>query len=82
MTKDKTKRLGYENDGDEILEHPFFADIDFEKLMGEELVAPYKPDLQEGTLDVKFFNAKTDEKDLTETFVPEAKLKKVEKYKD
>jgi hypothetical protein len=46
------------------------------------LDAPFKPELSTETLDVKFFNAKSDPKDLTETYVPEAKIRKVEKAKD
>ena len=32
LAKDKAKRLGYKGDGDEILAHPFFADMDLQKL--------------------------------------------------
>jgi len=31
---------------------------------------------------VKYFNAKSDIKDLTETFIPEARMRKIEKFKD
>jgi serum/glucocorticoid-regulated kinase 2 len=32
LAKDKTKRLGYKDDGAEVLRHPFFKDLDLEKL--------------------------------------------------
>jgi hypothetical protein len=32
LTKDKTKRLGYEGDMNEILSHPFFASLDLVKM--------------------------------------------------
>ncbi len=43
---------------------------------------PFKPEISADQLDTKFFNAKSDVKDLTETYVPEAKIRKVEKFKD
>jgi serum/glucocorticoid-regulated kinase 2 len=82
LVKDKTKRLGYDKDGEDVLSHPFFADIDIEKLCNKEIEAPFKPDVSSDHLDVKFFNAKNDAKDLAETFIPEVKSKKVEKNKD
>jgi hypothetical protein len=48
----------------------------------QELEAPFKPEISTDHLDVKYFNAKSDIKDLSETFIPEAKIKKVEKFKD
>ena len=48
----------------------------------KEFEAPFKPEISSDTLDVKFFNAKSDPKDLTETYVPEAKIRKVEKARD
>lgn len=48
----------------------------------KEVEAPFKPDISGDQLDVKFFNAKNDPKDLTETYVPEAKIRKVERAKD
>lgn len=45
-------------------------------------MAPFKPDLAKDHLDVKFFNTKNEAKDLLETFIPEAKIKKIEKNKD
>ncbi len=40
---------------DDIRKHPFFASIDFEKLMAKEVPAPFKPDLKSPT-DDKFFD--------------------------
>jgi hypothetical protein len=38
----------------EILEHPFFASLNIEKLMKKELVPPYKPVIND---DLKFFDS-------------------------
>jgi len=82
LAKDKQKRLGVAGDSEEILAHPFFASIDFEKLALKTIEAPFKPELSEDFIDVKYFNAKNEAKDLTETYVPEAKIRKIEKFKD
>ena len=80
LIKDKTKRLGFKG-VEEILEHPFFSGIDIPTLEAKKINPPFKPDFgSEG--DTKFFNVKGDSKDLAETYIPEAKIKKVEKNKD
>ena len=43
MEKDKKKRLGYEKDKEDVLSHPFFKDIDIDKLLKKEIEAPYIP---------------------------------------
>ena len=35
LDKNPTKRLGTTNDADEIVNHPFFADMDWDKLMSK-----------------------------------------------
>lgn len=47
LTKDVEKRLGTQNDADEIVNHPWFADMDWEKLMSKELKSPFEPDLDQ-----------------------------------
>jgi hypothetical protein len=43
---------------------------------------PFKPEISADLLDIKYFNVKNEAKDLTETYVPEAKIRKVEKFAD
>ena len=45
LDKNPQKRLGTANDADEIVNHPFFADIDWDKLMNKQIDAPFKPDM-------------------------------------
>eukprot|EP01138_Halocafeteria_seosinensis_P008075 gb/GECG01008251.1/.p1 GENE.gb/GECG01008251.1/~~gb/GECG01008251.1/.p1 ORF type:complete len:469 (+),score=79.09 gb/GECG01008251.1/:1-1407(+) len=46
LARDPTKRLGY-NGADEVKKHPFFSDIDWEKLEKSELTPPWKPNVQD-----------------------------------
>ena len=43
LSRDASDRLGSKKDVIEIIQHPWFEEIDFEKLCKKELEAPYKP---------------------------------------
>jgi serine/threonine protein kinase len=43
LVKDRMQRLGQRNDATEILNHPFFQEIDLERLFNKELSAPLVP---------------------------------------
>lgn len=43
LEKDKSLRLGNERDAIDIKNHPFFADIDWNKLENQLITPPYKP---------------------------------------
>lgn len=47
LCKDVETRLGSTNDADEIVNHPWFSDIDWTKLMNKELESPFQPDLEQ-----------------------------------
>ena len=44
LDKNPNTRLGSKGDADEIVYHPWFHDVDWDKLMKKELTAPYIPD--------------------------------------
>ena len=46
LDKDSSKRLGSKNDADEIVNHPWFKDIEWEGLMNKTLESPFKPDME------------------------------------
>lgn len=50
MNRDPTKRLGYLEDVNEIIRHPFFAEVDFHKLEQKLIEPPYKPSAEQMTL--------------------------------
>lgn len=43
LSKDRRQRLGCNGDLDEVLMHPFFADLDMNKLLQKKLPAPFVP---------------------------------------
>jgi len=43
LVKDRSERLGQNNDMDEILMHPFFADLNVDSLLKKKVVAPFIP---------------------------------------
>lgn len=50
-----TRLGGGQRDGREVMEHPFFASIDFDKLYNKELPVPFKPKITSDT-DVSYFD--------------------------
>ncbi len=71
-------RLGQKGDADEVLAHPFFADIDLKKLQMKELQAPFipiLPDIEQMKRNNKIINFK----DLQETIIPKQKMDLVNK---
>lgn len=46
LTKDPTKRLGSsERDADEVMEHPYFQDVNFDDFLSRNVPVPYVPEL-------------------------------------
>jgi len=46
LNRDPKKRLGSENDLDEIKEHPFFEDVDWDKLNKRQLTCSFQPKIK------------------------------------
>lgn len=73
LEKDKKKRLGAVGDMTEILQHPFFASLNIEKLLKKELVPPYKPVIND---DLKFFDSNlTGMKNIQESVIDKSRQK-------
>ena len=56
MEKSPEKRLGHENDANNIKAHPWFADLDFAALCEFKLKAPIVPELKD-KFDVAYFDS-------------------------
>lgn len=58
LEKGHKQRLGSKNDVHEILEHPWFADLDISKLEQQKIEPPLRPDVKKSQVDFKYFNLK------------------------
>lgn len=83
LKKDRTQRLGFKNDAQEILSHKWFADLDMNKLLAYQLPPPFKPDVSEKNIEnSQYFNIVKDKRELAETVVPKENLQAVKKNSD
>lgn len=46
LVKDPKKRLGAAIDFEEVKKHPWFSDIDWDKLSRKEIEPPFRPQVQ------------------------------------
>lgn len=46
LHRDPKQRLGSTRDADDLVNHPWFADIDWESLMAGTLESPFQPDME------------------------------------
>ncbi len=56
LEKDPINRLGSKSGIDEIIKHPFFSTLDFDKLLKKQLDVPFKPKLSDDIFDVSNFD--------------------------
>ena len=47
LRKDYRKRLGNKNEMEDVKSHPFFRDIDWDKLLAKQIEPPYRPSMRE-----------------------------------
>jgi serum/glucocorticoid-regulated kinase 2 len=50
LDRKASTRLGSNGDVNEVVSHPFFSDIDFDKLQRKEIKPPYMPSAEQMTL--------------------------------
>ena len=82
LDKNRETRLGSgPSDFQEIINHPFFADIDKEALLRRELEPPLRMSgsRNEYGFDPRGFNMRANQQDLQETVLPQAKLDNLKK---
>jgi len=81
LAKDRKMRLGQNHDVDDILLHPFFKDLDMDKLMNKQLKAPYIPTV-EGKTDLRNFDPHVTSQELAESILPQERINIIEKQDD
>lgn len=81
LNKDQKKRLGSISDVDEIKAHPWFKDIDFDKLLKRELPTPFRPKVA-GDLWVDNFDEEFTKEEAINSYQPGTNMKLINEYKD
>lgn len=69
LRKDRRTRLGQKQGVDEILMHPFFADLDLDKLMEKKIAAPFVPNICDAA-DLTNFDPEVVNQELQESILP------------
>jgi len=73
LNRDPKKRLGSIKDFDEIKEHPFFSDIDWEKLLARKYVSAFVPTVK-GELDTDCFEDTFTNEEVVDSVVDQSAL--------
>lgn len=81
MNKDPTERLGSIKGVDGITKHPWFADIDIDKLLKCKIAPPFKPECSADPLDVSHFDEMFTAEEAIVSVVQPSSKKKIEKHK-
>jgi serum/glucocorticoid-regulated kinase 2 len=72
LVKDEDKRLGA-NGFDEIKNHPFFKDLNFDDLLEKKIKAPFTPTV-DGKLDIQYFDKEFTNEEVKDSLIPEKNL--------
>lgn len=80
LNKKKEKRLGYENDVDEILQHPWFEGVDQKHVINKRIVPPFTPTVEDDA-DAKYFAHAKDKISMADTYIPKEKAEKIKSHK-
>jgi len=67
------------DDVEEVMQHPFFKDIDRNKLLAEQIEPPFRPSKDTSGGITQFYDNYNSKQDLEETFLPEDVVKSVKK---
>jgi len=66
LDKNPDRRLGSSKDADEVMEHPFFSDINWTDLGRKRITPPFKPELRD-ELDTRYVDQEFQHEDVTLT---------------
>ena len=76
LNKNQAQRLGTARGVREVLEHPWFADLNIRDVEDQKVTPPLKPDVKDGQIDFKYFNLK--QQTAYDSFMPPEKVQKVQ----
>jgi len=81
LAKDPKDRLGTKDGIRDIMKHPWFADIDMDKLLKCKIDPPFRPTLSSNQLDVSNFDAQFTSEEAIVSVVQAKDMEKVKKHK-
>lgn len=82
LAKNPAERIGSQNDIKEILAHPWFSDIDYNKLVNKQIPTEFKPKLSGNVLDVSNFDKMFTSDEAKDSVIPISTQKKIQKQND
>ena len=82
LNKDPSKRLGTTGSVDDIINHPWFDNIDKEALLAKKIVPQFKPKLSANILDVSNFDKMFTSDEAAHSVLPQQAIKKINSNKD
>ncbi len=82
LEKEPMNRLGSKEGIEEVLRHPFFADLNIDDLLGKRISAPFKPKLSEDVLDVSNFDSQFTSEEAINSVIPAQKLDQIRRNMD
>jgi len=82
LAKNPAERIGSQNDIKEILAHPWFSDIDYNKLVNKQIPTEFKPKLTGNVLDVSNFDKMFTSDEAKDSVIPISTQKKIQKQND
>ena len=79
LAKDKTERLGFGGGAEEVLDHPWFKDIEMKLLFEKKLKPPFKPKIADNEV-LNNFKPRGKKDEIKESMIPQNKLSKIKNY--
>jgi len=79
LEKDPHKRLGSKNGMEDIINHPWFADVDRQKLVSKQIVPEFKPKLTKNVFDVSNFDKMFTSEEAVHSVIPQNTQRKIAK---
>lgn len=70
LVKERKDRLGQVNDVEDILGHPWFADLDMKEILAKNVTSPYIPQISSNN-DLQNFDQEVTQQPIEESILPE-----------